>query len=44
MSSTVETTPLLEGEAAIIQEAVSHLKAAGIDYTISVANDGVPGS
>ena len=42
MTSTVQTTPLLEGGADILQAAASLLKAGGIDYTITVANDGVP--
>lgn len=44
MTSIPDTTALLEGEAKTIEKAAAILKAAGIDYSIAVANDGVPGS
>ena len=44
MTSPVETAPLLEGELPIIEEAVGYLKGTGINYTIGIANDGVPDS
>ena len=44
MTSNVETTPLLEGEADIIRNAAYLLDNAGIEYTLSVANESVPGS
>ncbi len=44
MNPTVETTPLMEAGLDAIQEASRHLEAAGIEYEVSVAGDGVPGS
>ena len=44
MASAPETTALLEGEAETLEETAAILKAAGIDYSIKVANGGVPES
>lgn len=44
MTDAVETTPLLEGGLDSVQEASLHLKADGIEFSIRVAGDGVPGT
>ena len=44
MTSTPETTALIEGGADTIEAAAAILKAAGIDFSIGVANAGDPGS
>ena len=44
MTDAVDTIPLLEGKLDSIQEASLHLKADGIEFSIRVVGDGVPGS